>query len=103
MLIVRGVNLFPTQIEEQILKFPALTGHYQLVLTREGRMDEVAVLVEARADAWGGGALDPHAAELARRIKDTIGLTVRIDIGAPGSVERSQGKARRVMDNRPKD
>ena len=103
MLIVRGVNLFPTQIEEQILKFPALTGHYQLVLTREGRMDEVAVLVEARADAWGGGALDPHTAELARRIKDTIGLTVRIDIGAPGSVERSQGKARRVMDNRPKD
>ena len=97
MLIVRGVNLFPTQIEEQLLKSPALTGHYQIVLTREGRMDEVAVHVEARP---GTADAAPEAAALATRIKDTIGLTVRVKAEPAGTIERSLGKARRVVDKR---
>ena len=79
MLIVRGVNLFPTQIEEQLLKSQSLTGHYQLVLSREGRMDDVTVLVEARVGAIGG---ETEANALVARIKDTIGLTTRVLIQA---------------------
>ena len=97
MLIVRGVNLFPTQIEEQLLKSPVLTGHYQLVLTRDGRMDEVAVHVEARP---GTGDTAEEAARLVARIKDTIGLTARVVVEPSGAIERSQGKARRVVDRR---
>ena len=102
MLIVRGVNLFPTQVEEQLLKSALLTGHYQLVLTREGRMDDVAVHVEAR------GAFDPvllaaEAKAMSARIKDTVGLTMNVLIEPPGTIERSLGKARRVIDSRPKD
>jgi phenylacetate-CoA ligase len=102
MLIVRGVNLFPTQVEEQLLKSELLTGHYQLVLTRTGRMDDVAVHVEAR------GAFDPvlvaaEAKAMSARIKDTVGLTTHVVIEPPGTIERSLGKARRVIDNRPKD
>ena len=99
MLIVRGVNLFPTQIEEQLLKIPAMTGHYQLVLTREGRMDEVAVHVEARPGVTDASA---DAAILTARIKDTIGLTMRVVVAPSGGIERSMGKARRVVDNRGK-
>ncbi|MSP01226.1 MAG: phenylacetate--CoA ligase [Acetobacteraceae bacterium] len=97
MLIVRGVNLFPTQIEEQLLKSPILTGHYQLVLTREGRMDEITVHVEARPGI--DGTVD-EAGKLVTRIKDTIGLTARVVIEASGTIERSLGKARRVVDKR---
>jgi phenylacetate-CoA ligase len=97
MLIVRGVNLFPTQIEEQLLKSQTLTGHYQLVLTRDGRMDEVAVHVEARHAATGA---DTVAAELVARIKGAIGLTTKVVVQPPGTIERSAGKARRVVDRR---
>ena len=97
MLIVRGVNLFPTQIEEQLLKTPGFSGHYQIVLTREGRMDDVAVHVEARANA---GDLTGAAERLSARIKDTIGLTTRVVIAPAGTIERSLGKARRVLDRR---
>ncbi len=97
MLIVRGVNLFPTQIEEQLLKTPGFSGHYQIVLTREGRMDDVAVHVEARANA---GDLTGEGERLAARIKDTIGLTTRVIVAPAGTVERSLGKARRVLDRR---
>ena len=103
MVIVRGVNMFPTQIEEQLLKSEALTGHYHIVVTREGRMDEVAVHVEARPEFYVPGAMDREAAVVMSRIKDTIGLTTRIIIEAPGAVERSLGKARRLVDHRPKD
>lgn len=98
MMIIRGVNMFPTQIEEQLLAFDGLTGHYQIVLTREGRMDEVAIHVEARE---GLGDADDVARRLVGRIKDTIGLSTRIVVEPPGGVERSQGKARRVIDRRP--
>jgi phenylacetate-CoA ligase len=97
MLIVRGVNLFPTQIEEQLLKSAVFSGHYQLVLTRDGRMDEVTVHVEARP---GADAAHAEAEILVARIKDTIGLTTRVVVGAAGTIERSMGKARRVIDRR---
>ena len=100
MMIVRGVNVFPTQIEELILQFGALSGHYQVTLRRAGRLDDMTVAVEARPEAWGSG-LDSIAAALAGRIKDLVGVTAGVVIGAPGSIERSLGKARRVIDLRP--
>ena len=102
MLIVRGVNLFPTQIEEQLLKSDALTGHYQLVLTRRGRMDEVAVHVEVRVGYTDPVLLEAEGKLLTARIKDTIGLTTHVVVEMPGTIERSVGKARRVVDRRPK-
>ena len=100
MVIVRGVNMFPAQIEEQLLKSEALTGHYQIVLTRDGRMDDVAVHVEVRPDYYNPAAIAGEAAIVAVRIKDTVGLTTRVVIEAPGAIERSVGKARRVVDRR---
>jgi phenylacetate-CoA ligase len=102
MLIVRGVNLFPTQIEEQILKVAGLAPHYQIVLTREGRLDEVEVLVEVASTGTAEEARKSSAAELGRRIKGLIGITARITVTDIGAIERSQGKARRVIDQRPK-
>ena len=99
MLIVRGVNVFPSQIEEQILRFDALAGHYQIVLTREGRMDEMAVLVEARPEGVGPAA-DEQGRDLAARIKELVGVTAKVEVMAPGGIERSLGKARRVVDRR---
>jgi phenylacetate-CoA ligase len=100
MVIVRGVNMFPTQIEEQLLKSEALTGHYQIVLTRDGRMDDVAVHVEVKPDYYNPASIVGEAAIVAVRIKDTVGLTTRVVIEAPGAIERSVGKARRVVDRR---
>jgi phenylacetate-CoA ligase len=102
MMIVRGVNVFPTQIEELVLRFQELSGHYQVVLTRDGRLDEMTVHVESRPDFWGGGAPDHVAVDLATRIKDLIGVSARVVVEAPGDIERSLGKARRVVDKRPK-
>lgn len=100
MMIIRGVNLFPTQVEEQLLKTDGLTGHYQMVLTREGRMDNVTIHVEARGDFYRPAAMAPAEGAIVQRIKDTIGLTTRVVIEPPGTVERSQGKAVRVIDRR---
>ncbi len=102
MMIVRGVNVFPTQIEEQILKVVGLAPHYQIVLTREDRLDAMEVVVEAAPTAAPADARLASAAELARHVKDSIGVTARITVADPGGVERSQGKARRVIDKRPK-
>jgi phenylacetate-CoA ligase len=102
MLIIRGVNVFPTQIEEQILRCEGLTGHYQLELTREGRMDELHVLVEARPEHAGDAERAASADLLCHHVKDMIGVTVAVTVTAPGGVERSQGKAKRVVDRRPK-
>lgn len=102
MMIVRGVNVFPTQIEEQILKIKTLAPHYQIVLTRENRLDEMEVLVEATADGAGAEARQAASDELGRQIKDTIGTSAKVVVVDPGGVERSQGKARRVVDKRPK-
>jgi phenylacetate-CoA ligase len=100
MLIIRGVNLFPTQIEELVLQQGQLSGQYQLVVTREGLLDEVAVRCEvtpaqAQADRQG------IAKELQHRIKTLIGVSTRVDVGLPDSIERTLvGKAKRVIDNR---
>lgn len=103
MMIVRGVNVFPTQIEEMILMCGGLTPHYRIELTREGRMDEMAVIVEARPDTASREARDAGARELTHHIKSTIGVSARVRVTEPGAVERSGGKARRVFDLRPKD
>jgi phenylacetate-CoA ligase len=101
MLIVRGVNLFPSQVEEQILRDPALSGHYVIELTRTGALDDLLVRVEARV-VLDGAAAGRSAAELERRLKGMCGLSATIDVAAPGTIERSMGKARRVIDKRPK-
>lgn len=103
MMIVRGVNVFPTQIEEQILKVPGLSGHYQVVLSRTDRLDEMEVLVEAQPDHAGTEARAAAAHKLGHHIKSMIGSTARVTVLEPGAVERSQGKARRVIDKRPKE
>ena len=103
MMIVRGVNVFPTQIEELILRQPALTAHYQCVLTREGPMDKLSVRVETRP------GLDPHSAEaqaaaraLQKDVKVFVGTSIGVELRPEGGVERSLGKARRVVDQRPR-
>jgi phenylacetate-CoA ligase len=101
MLIVRGVNVFPTQIEEQILKVTGLAPHYQILLARKQRLDEMEVMVEA-LPGLEGDARQRLAAELEGRIKGLIGVSAVVSIMDPGGVERSQGKARRVVDKRPK-
>ena len=102
MIILRGVNLFPTQIEELILTVPALAPQFQCVLERPGRMDTLTVRVEARPDA----AISDHAAAssaLEKLVKNKIGVTVEVSVLEPGGLERSIGKARRLIDQRPKD
>ncbi len=103
MMIVRGVNVFPTQIEELLLGVPGLSGHYQVVLTRENRLDEMEVLVEASPDAATADARSAAGTRLAHRIKDAIGASAKVSVLEPGGVERSQGKARRVVDKRAKE
>ncbi len=101
MLIIRGVNMFPTQVEEIVLQQGQLTGHYQLVVTREDHLDRVQVRCEiqpAHADADRAAI----AQELQHRIKTLIGVSTTVEVGDPDSIERSLGKARRVIDQRPK-
>jgi phenylacetate-CoA ligase len=100
MIILRGVNLFPTQVEEIILRVPALSPHFQLVLSRPHRLDELTIRVEARPDAAGAEKRHASAAGLAALIKENIGVTVEVDVTEPGLVERSSGKAQRVIDLR---
>jgi phenylacetate-CoA ligase len=100
MIILRGVNLFPTQIEELILEIDALAPHFQCVLSRTGRMDDLTVTVERRSDAKAGGSA-VAGVRLAEMIKHRIGVTVTVTVVEPGGIERSLGKARRIVDNRP--
>lgn len=105
MLIVRGVNLFPTQVEELVLKIAELAPHYQLVLTRTGHLDELEVLTEVRSefDHLSGADRDKLAERLQQSIKAYIGVTARVQVMPSGSVERTlTGKARRVIDKRPR-
>lgn len=95
MIILRGVNVFPTQIEEQLLKEAALAPHFQIELGRDGRLDVMIVHVEGVGQA-GQDAGD----HLRRRIKDVVGVSVKVQVGAPETVARSQGKAVRVIDKR---
>jgi phenylacetate-CoA ligase len=102
MIILRGVNLFPTQIEEVLLATDWCGGHFILELTRDGRMDQLTILAEARAESWDGNGLTVHAEQVAHHIKSTIGITARVRAVAPDTLERSFGKAKRVYDKRPK-
>src|SRR3954454_10158141 len=97
MMIVRGVNVFPTQVEEQILRVEGLTPHYLCVLTRPGNLDELTVQVEAHESATDHAAM---GRTLAEHVKANIGTTVRVEVLAPHSLERSLGKAKRISDER---
>jgi phenylacetate-CoA ligase len=102
MIILRGVNLFPTQIEEILLATDWCGGHFMLELTREGRMDELTIHAEARPEYWDGRGLTDHADRISTHIKNTIGLSAKVRAVAPETLERSLGKAKRVYDKRPK-
>ena len=100
MLIIRGVNLFPTQIEEMLLQEPALAPHYQLIVTRDGHLDQLEVLVESREDVRHGDGIRAGAV-LEQKIKAFIGVSSTVSVLPPNGVERTLvGKARRVVDRR---
>jgi phenylacetate-CoA ligase len=106
MLIIRGVNVFPSQIEELILKVPKLAAQYQIVVSRDGHLDHMEVLTELRTEVsedMGEGDMAAVASELQHLIKTFVGVSTRVRVLASGSVERTMtGKARRVIDHRPK-
>ncbi len=103
MLIIRGVNLFPSFIEEIVLEDSRLSPHYYLEVSRPGRLDELTVVVEAKPDAAGSESRKAAARDLAGRIRALVGIGSTVRVGEPGSIERSGGKARRVFDLRPKE
>jgi len=103
MMIIRGVNVFPTQIEELLLKRPELSPHYQCVLTREGPLDSLKVVIETQPGVDPEGIEARAAAKLLQHeIKVYVGSSVAIELKGEGGIERSVGKARRVVDLRPK-
>jgi len=104
MLIIRGVNVFPGQIEEVILKAPGLSAHYLLEVSRPRHLDELAVRVEVKPEfaQAGDAAWSRTARDLEHHIKSYVGVTTQVVLVAPGVVERSAGKAKRVIDTRPK-
>ena len=89
-LIIRGVNVFPSEIERALLAIPELEPHYQLVVERPGHLDELTVQVE--------GSVDP--VRVRKELHSALGLTAEVDVVAPGSIPRSEGKALRVVDRR---
>jgi len=102
MLIIRGVNLFPSQVEEVVLQHGQLSGQYQLVVTREGLLDQVTVRCELLPELRDADRV-PIAHEVQHRIKTLIGVSTTVEVGLPESIERTLvGKARRVIDQRPK-
>ena len=99
MLIIRGVNVFPTQVEEQLFRVTSLAPHYQIEITRSGNLDEMAINVEL---APGAAVTEkqPAAAELQKHVKDLIGVSAKVNVHDEGGVARSEGKAKRVIDKR---
>ncbi|MBN8188636.1 phenylacetate--CoA ligase [Salipiger thiooxidans] len=102
MIILRGVNVFPTQIEEQILKCEGLAPHFQIELGRKDRMDVMTVHVECTPARCDADARAASAKELSHHIKSVVGVSTKIEVHDPEGVARSEGKAKRVVDNRPK-
>jgi phenylacetate-CoA ligase len=100
MVILRGVNLFPTQIEELILRVQGLSPHFQLVLSRPHRLDELTVRVETRPGVAGPGERIAAGQALTDLIRDNVGVSVVVDVLEPGLLERSAGKAQRLIDLR---
>lgn len=103
MIILRGVNVFPTQIEEQVLATGGLANHFQIELYKSGRMDAMKVFVESLPGMADGASKAAAERMLSKRIKDIVGISTDIEVRDPGDVERSQGKAKRVVDNRSKE
>ncbi|MFF1606633.1 phenylacetate--CoA ligase PaaK [Amycolatopsis sp. NPDC058278] len=101
LIILRGVNVFPTQIEEIVLRTAGLSPHFQLVRSTRGRLDHLTVRVEARHDASGDDR-SRAASELVTGVKDGVGVTVSVDVVDPDTLERSMGKMRRIVDQRDK-
>ncbi|CAN5845613.1 phenylacetate--CoA ligase [soil metagenome] len=99
LIILRGVNVFPTQIEEIVLRIPGMAPHFQLELSRRGRMDHLTVRVEARPDC-PAERRTPAAAEIVQAVKDNVGVTVDCLVVDPETLERSQGKLQRLLDKR---
>ncbi|MFI1586998.1 phenylacetate--CoA ligase PaaK [Streptomyces halstedii] len=100
MVILRGVNLFPTQIEEIVLRTPGVAPHFQLRLTRRGRLDVLTVRAEARGDATADERATA-AESIARAVKDGVGVSVGVEVVDPETLERSVGKIKRIVDLRP--
>ncbi|SPF75107.1 Phenylacetate-coenzyme A ligase [Aliiroseovarius pelagivivens] len=102
MIILRGVNVFPTQIEEQLMDVPALSPHFQIELVRPGRMDEMHIHVEMAEGQSREGA-EAAVRALSGKIKSNVGVSAKVHVAEGGKVARSEGKAVRVVDNRPKE
>jgi phenylacetate-CoA ligase len=103
MMIVRGVNVFPTQIEEQLLRCDGLAPHFYVELYREHRLDNVRVHVEARPHCANEASRAAQAALLKAHVRSVVGVGVEVEVADPGGIERSMGKAKRVVDKRPKE
>ena len=102
MIILRGVNVFPTQIEEALMATPGLAPHFQIELSKPDRMDQMRVLCECVDATVDDSARQTAAQQLAAQIKETVGISVMIDVGDVNTITRSEGKAVRIIDNRPK-
>ena len=102
MIILRGVNVFPTQIEELIMQQPALAPHFQIELARPDRMDQMRILTETSDPSANEATRAEATAMLSAAVKQAVGISVKVEVGASGSVPRSEGKAVRIVDNRPK-
>ena len=100
MIILRGVNVFPTQIEEQVLRTAGLAPYFQIELIRDGALDAMRVHVEPLPDDASAKARQAQTQDLTNHIKNVIGVSAHVIVGDPGSVARSEGKAKRVVDNR---
>ena len=101
MMIIRGVNIFPTQIEEQLLKIDSLSPHFQIKLIKDGRMDKMIVYTEHyKSEDIEKSFKEDLAVNLKKRVKDIMGLNIDVNVGKKGSVPRSEGKAVRVIDER---
>ena len=99
MLIIRGVNVFPSQVEEQVLRCPGLAPHFIIEICRPDRLDEVTLLVEARSEREAL-VREQYASQLAVFVKEVIGISAKVDVRRPGELDRSTGKANRVRDFR---
>jgi len=102
MIILRGVNVFPTQIEEALMGTPGLTPHFQIELSKPNRMDQMRIVTEVADSALGHEARETAGRALASAIKQSVGISVKIDVLDAGGVARSEGKAVRILDNRTK-
>jgi len=102
MIILRGVNVFPTQIEELLMQQPALAPHFQIELSRPDRMDQMRILTEVADTSVSDDARAQATAQLSAAIKQSVGISARVEAGPVGGVPRSDGKAVRILDRRPK-